>query len=404
MLPDSLRDLFVRCRVAEGRALLVGGSVRDALLGHPSKDLDIEVHGLPLEAVVRILRTLGPVNEVGRAFGVLKVRHAGHELDVSLPRRDQREGVGHKGIRATSDPDLGVTEAARRRDLTINAIAYDPLTDTFEDPFGGRADLERRLLRAVDPTTFGEDPLRALRVAQFVARFGFAVDPALEALCAEMPLAELPSERVRGEVEKLLLKGRHPALGWDFAARTRIWEKVLPEWGAAPACLDRVARVPVADPNRRLTLLYAAACSEVPLAEAEAVLDRLRVFRVGGFPVRRAALSLLARQGAARPAPGDVPPPDAVVRRLGEDADMDLLAALVDSPALLAAAERLGVRDGPLPALLSGTDLTALGVPPGPELGRLLAQVRGLQLDGAIATPAEARAAVARLLVPHPSP
>jgi tRNA nucleotidyltransferase (CCA-adding enzyme) len=404
MLPDSLRDLFVRCRVAGGRALLVGGSVRDALLGHPSKDLDIEVHGLPLEAVVRILRTLGPVNEVGRAFGVLKVRHAGHELDVSLPRRDQREGVGHKGIRATSDPDLGVTEAARRRDLTINAIAYDPLADTFEDPFAGRADLERRLLRAVDPTTFGEDPLRALRVAQFVARFGFAVDPALEALCAEMPLAELPSERVRGEVEKLLLKGRHLALGWDFAARTRIWEKVLPEWSAAPACLDRVARVPVADPNRRLTLLYAAACSEVPLAEAEAVLDRLRVFRVGGFPVRRAALSLLARQGAARPAPGDVPPPDAVVRRLGEDADMDLLAALVDSPALLAAAERLGVRDGPLPALLSGTDLTALGVPPGPELGRLLAQVRGLQLDGAIATPAEARAAVARLLVPHPSP
>jgi len=404
MFPDSLRDLFVRCRDAGGRALLVGGSVRDALLGQPSKDLDIEVHGLPLESVVRVLRTLGPVNEVGRAFGVLKVRHAGHELDVSLPRRDQREGAGHKGIRATSDPDLGVTEAARRRDLTINAIAYDPLTDTFEDPFNGRADLDRRLLRAVDASTFGEDPLRALRVAQFAARFGFGIDPALEALCAEMPLAELPSERVRGEVEKLLLKGRHLALGWNFAARTHIWEKVVPEWGAAPACLDRVARVPVADPNRRLSLLYAAACSEITPAQAESALDRLRVFRVGGFPVRRATLALLARHSAARPTPEGAAPPDAVVRRLGEDADMDLLAALVDSPALLAAAERLGVRDAPLPALLTGADLTALGVPSGPDMGRLLAQVRGLQLDGAIATRAEARAAVARLLVLHPRP
>ncbi|MES2645003.1 MAG: hypothetical protein V4850_36290 [Myxococcota bacterium] len=400
MIPASLHPLFVQFAEAGGRALVVGGSVRDTLLGQPVGDLDIEVHGLPLDDVVRILRRFGHVNEVGRAFGVLKVRHEGHELDVSLPRRDQREGVGHKGIRATSDPDLGVREAARRRDLTINAIAFDPLTGAYEDPFGGREDLARHLLRAVDPHTFGEDPLRALRVAQFAARFDYAVDPALEALCAAMPLEELPPERIRGEIEKLLLKGRSRAAGWDLARRAGIWRKVLPEWDVFPEALDRIGCAPVEEPNRRLALLYAAACAHNTSAEAERVLDRLRVFRIGGYPVRRMVLSLIARRDLA----GGHAPDDATVRRLGEEADMDLLAALVESPALLAAATRLGVRDAPLPALLSGAELAALGVPPGPDMGRLLAALRARQLDGAITTPAEARSELARLLEAERSP
>ncbi|MDP2308135.1 MAG: hypothetical protein Q8P18_19095 [Pseudomonadota bacterium] len=399
MIPEPLRDLFVRFHDAGGRALVVGGSVRDSLLGQPGKDLDIEVHGLPLDDVLRILRRLGPVNEVGRAFGVLKVRYDGTELDVSLPRRDQREGVGHTGIRATCDPDLGVKEAARRRDLTINAIAYDPLTGAYEDPFGGREDLARHLLRAVDPRTFGEDPLRALRVAQFAARFDYAVDPELEALCAAMPLQELPPERIRGEVEKLLLKGRALAAGWAFAQRAGIWKKVLPEWEDAPEALDRIARVPVEEPFRRLALLYAAACAHNTPAEVERVLDRLRVFRVAGYPVRRMVLSLVSRRDLARGTPDD-----ATVRRLAEEGDMDLLAALVESPALLDAASRLGVRHAPLPTLLSGAELTALGVPPGPEMGRLLAALRARQLEGAISTSAEARCELARLLEAERSP
>lgn len=404
MIPEPLHELFVRFRDAGGRAFVVGGSVRDALLGRPSKDLDIEVHGLPLDAVVRVLRRFGHVNEVGRAFGVLKVRVDGTELDVSLPRRDQRDGTGHKGIRATADPALGVTEAARRRDLTINAIAFDPLTGTYEDPFGGREDLDRRLLRAVDPRTFGEDPLRALRVAQFVARFDYEIDPGLEALCAAMPLEELPPERIRGEVEKLLQKGSSIAAGWAFAQRTGIWRKLLPEWDAVPESLDRVARARVEEPNRRLALLYAAAFARNTPAEAERLLDRLRVFRLGGYPLRRMVLSLVARRNLARPDPAGIGPDDPTVRRLGEQGDMDLLAALVESPALLHAATRLGVRDAPLPTLLSGAELTALGVPPGPAMGRLLAALRARQLDGAIATPEEARAELARLLEAERSP
>lgn len=393
MVPPSLLPLFSACRDAGGRALLVGGTVRDALLGSPGKDLDIEVHGLPLEAVVAVLRRFGSVNEVGRAFGVLKLRVAGIELDVSLPRRDAREGTGHKGIRATADPHLGVVEAARRRDLTINAIAWDPLTATYEDPFDGRADLAARRLRAVDPRTFGEDPLRALRVVQFAARFGFTVDPTLEELCAAMPLEELPAERIRGEVEKLLLKGRDLRHGWELARRTGQWRRALPEWDAFPEALARAAAVPVADPHRRLALLYAAACDTLDLAGATAVLDRLRVFRVGGTNVRKLALGLVARRESARG-----PLTDTEVRRLAEDGELDLLASLVASDALLPAAERLGVRDGPLPVLLAGADLTALGVAPGPDMGRILAAVRTRQIEGAVTTREEARAEVSRLL------
>lgn len=393
MVPDALLPLFGAFRDAGGRALLVGGTVRDALLGHPGKDLDIEVHGLGLEDVVAVLRRFGHVNEVGRAFGVLKLRVDGCELDVSLPRRDAREGTGHKGIRATADPHLGPDEAARRRDLTINAIAWDPLTGAFVDPFRGKADLEAGVLRAVDAGTFGEDPLRALRVVQFAARFGFRVDPTLETLCAEMPLEELPAERVRGEVEKLLLQGRDHRAGWELARRTGQWRRVLPEWDAFPEALARVARAPICDTNRRLTLLYAAACDRNDLAETTSVLDRLRVFRMGGTNVRKGVLGLVARRAAAA---RDLTDTD--VRRLAEDGNLDLLAVLADNDALLPAAERLGVRDAPLPVLLTGGELTALGVPAGPEMGRVLASLRARQIEGAVTTREEARAEVSRLL------
>ena len=393
MLPPRLLDLFRACRADGGRALLVGGTVRDALLGKPGKDLDVEVHGLDVDRVRALLAPFGSVNEVGRAFGVLKLRCEGIELDVSLPRRDVRAGIGHKGIHATSDPNLSIEEAARRRDLTINAIAWDPLTDTYEDPYGGRADLQRGLLRAVDPRTFAEDPLRALRVVQFAARFGFAVDPELERLCAQMPLEELPAERIRGEVEKFLLKGLHLRHGWELARKTGQWQRVLPEWGAFPEALERVAPIPVADPRRRLALLYAAACDRNDEAQTTRILDRLRVHRVGGFPVRRVVLSLVARRDAARRARTD-----ADVRRLGEEGELELLALLVGSTALRADAARLGVLEAPLPVLLTGVELNALGVDNGPEMGRILAALRALQLDGTIACAEDARRAVPSLV------
>src|SRR5260221_9603152 len=189
-------------REAGGRALVVGGWVRDRLMGHPSKDIDLEVFGVDAERLKEILRAFGSVNTVGESFTVYKV--AG--LDVSLPRRESKTGRGHRGFTVSGDPALPLREAARRRDFTINAIAWDPLTDDYIDPFDGRGDLERRLLRAVDPATFGDDSLRVLRAVQFAARFEFALEQGTAALCRSIPLDDLPAERIWGELEKLFVQ------------------------------------------------------------------------------------------------------------------------------------------------------------------------------------------------------
>ena len=228
MYDESFLRLARALRDAGGRALVVGGSVRDARLGTPGKDLDVEVHGLPLDTLRNVLRRFGRVDEVGRSFGVLKLRLGGEELDVSVPRRDSKVAGGHKGIRAEADPFLGVVEAARRRDLTINAMAEDPLTGELVDPFGGAHDLAAGVLRAVDPQTFGEDPLRALRVVQFAGRFDFRVAPDLGALCRDMPLGELPPERIAGEIEKLFLRAPRPSAGWDAGHAVDAWRRLLP--------------------------------------------------------------------------------------------------------------------------------------------------------------------------------
>ncbi len=375
-LPAALMPLFWACRNAGGRALLVGGSVRDALLGILGKDLDIEVHGLELGRLLRLLRPLGPVNEVGRSFGVLKLRIAGGELDVSVPRRDRQGGTGHRGIEATADPFLGTTEAARRRDLTINAIAWDPLEQEFIDPFGGRGDLEARLLRAVDPHSFGEDPLRALRVAQFVGRFGFTVDPSLEDLCLRMPLADLPAERIHGEVDKLLLKSVRPSDGWNLAFRTGMWDKVLPEWGPCPPLLDaRAAQSRGVQAPRRRALLYAAACGHCTLDTSIKILDRLRLFRWEGYRLREQVLFLISERDTDLSR-------DAALRWAADRGDLELLSLLRGEPALRERAERLGVLAGPLPPLLLGRDLIQLGVPPGDTMGRLLDQLRHHHREG----------------------
>ena len=221
-LPDAVRALLDRLREAGGRPYVVGGAVRDALLGLPVHDYDVEVFGLPVERLRAVLADAGHVNAVGEAFTVFKVSGLpglDGAVDVALPRRDSKAGPGHRGIAAFGDPSLSVEEAARRRDFTVNAILFDPASGDLVDPFGGRADLDARRLRAVDAATFGEDPLRALRAVQMAARFALEVEPATAALCASMPLAELPRERVFGEIEKLLLKSARPSIGLAPAAR-----------------------------------------------------------------------------------------------------------------------------------------------------------------------------------------
>ena len=163
---------------------------------------------------------------VGEAFTVYKL---GHDLDVSMPRRERKSGRGHRAFVIEGDPSMSIVEASRRRDFTINAILKDPLTDEIIDPFDGRRDIEQGVLRAVSAETFAEDSLRVLRAAQFAARFEFRVAPETVELCRGIDLSDLPAERIWGELEKLLLRAQRPSIGIGWLHALGVLEKLFPE-------------------------------------------------------------------------------------------------------------------------------------------------------------------------------
>jgi len=209
-----------------GTAYLVGGAVRDIVLDKPLKDLDIEVHGLTLESVKKILETYGFVDLVGKSFGVLRVHHL--DVDWSLPRTDS---VGRKPT-VSIDPQMGIETALRRRDLTMNAMALNLHTFQLIDPFDGLTDIEERRLRTPDVNFFVEDPLRFYRVMQFIGRFDMMPDDDLNNVCAKMSLKGLSQERITDEFEKLLLKAAKPSLGLRWLCAIGRIHELLPELGA----------------------------------------------------------------------------------------------------------------------------------------------------------------------------
>ena len=204
------RNLAMARRIARmaekagGRVYFVGGFVRDSVMGRESKDVDIEIHRMTADAVRGMLGEIGPWKEMGASFGVFALR--GYTLDIALPRRG-----GGKGEDADIDPFMGVEEAARRRDFTMNAMMRDALTGTLIDRFGGQADIQNRVIRHVDERTFRRDPLRAIRAAQFAARLEFTIAPETMALCRTLDLDGLARERVMGEMEKALTRSKRPS-------------------------------------------------------------------------------------------------------------------------------------------------------------------------------------------------
>jgi len=228
--------ILAAIQAAGGSPLIVGGAVRDALMGAEVKDFDIEVYGLPIDQLSELLAGFGRVDAVGRSFGILKMRTpAGHELDISLPRRESKVGAGHRGFLAAPDPTMTPREAASRRDFTWNALAVTPAGELL-DFFGGAADLSAGIIRHTTDA-FAEDPLRVLRAMQFAARFDMRLAPETAALCRTL-LPEAPTlatERIWGEWQKWALKGRKPAAGLRVLGETG-WLTLYPELAALIDC------------------------------------------------------------------------------------------------------------------------------------------------------------------------
>ncbi|MBR4676006.1 MAG: HD domain-containing protein [Victivallales bacterium] len=260
-----------------GHPLLVGGCVRDAILGIESKDFDMEVYGLSIDDIRDALASEFALDFVGMAFGVLKVHH--FDIDISLPRVENKTNSGHKGFDVAFVPHLSYADAASRRDFTINAIMRDPLTDEIIDPWHGQDDLHKGILRHVS-SHFTEDPLRVLRAMQFAARFNFEVAPETIQLCSTLSQDELPRERLATEWEKLLLKGRTPSTGLRFL-RDCNWIRYYPElvpligckqdpiwhpegdvWEHTLRVLDAAATLRNYDELDNLILMLAALCHD----------------------------------------------------------------------------------------------------------------------------------------------
>jgi tRNA nucleotidyltransferase (CCA-adding enzyme) len=435
-LEASAVGIARRVRERGGRALVVGGWVRDRLLGRAAKDLDLEVFGIPEPQLAELLEEFGRVEPIGQAFPVYKIGG----IDVALPRRESKSGRGHKGFEVHGDPSMSVEDAARRRDFTINAVSWDPLSGEHVDPFGGRRDLDARILRIVDPATFADDSLRVLRALQFTARFGLTVEARTREICRGIPLDDLPAERIWGEFEKLLVVADRPAPGFALARDLGVIERLLPEmvplytcpqdpewhpegdvWTHTLLVIDEARRRNGDLDRPRLTAVMLGAMTHdlgkpqttvhedgrirspgheaagVPLAEA--MLDRLHVNSVDGFDVRRQVLGIVAehlRPSAFFKARDTIT--DGAFRRLAQKVDLELLARFAradchgragtfDCSAMdwfIERARALGVEHRPPAPILLGRHLLVLGVEPGPRMGEILRAVYEAQLDGAV--------------------
>ncbi len=249
------------------QAVLIGGFVRDSLLGLHPKDADLEVYGVKPEILKEVLIQLfGEVNTVGEAFGILKVPLGeGLDLDVSIPRRESKSGNGHQGFKVQGDPSLTLIEAARRRDFSVNAMAMDPLTGTIFDPFGGLEDIKNRHLRVTDPERFKDDALRILRGVQFAARLNFSIEPEslrlMQDMVSEGALENdaITPERVSEEWKKLFLKAEKPSVGLEAMRSLGLLERYYPELNALIGCEQEAEWYPEGDAWTHTKLVVDAA-------------------------------------------------------------------------------------------------------------------------------------------------
>ncbi|MCB1048986.1 MAG: HD domain-containing protein [Acidobacteria bacterium] len=427
-------DSLVALLLAQGgRPYLVGGCVRDGLWGQAIKDLDIEVFGLDWASLTQLVAGLLDVDLVGKSFGILKVK--GYPIDISIPRRERKSGVGHRGFEVDSDPNMSLEEAALRRDFTINALYFDLENQTVLNPVGGLADLNARQLRHVSHR-FCEDPLRVLRGMQLLARFRLTCHPDTLALCRQIDWTHLTAERIFEEFRKLILQGLEPSRGLQFLVDTG-WIALFPEfqrligcpqneelhpegdvWNHTLSVMDAFASARMGDPWEDLVVGWACLCHD--LGKPQATKEVSGTWRAPNHGQKgvEPTQTLLARLTRQTELIEQVTPlvanhlvpfyyfkeqaPDSAIRRLAMEVkriDRLVRVAQADHAGrppigqqpfaagtwLLERARALGVENQPPQSLIMGRHLIERGIKPGPHFKTVLAHCLEAQLEGAFA-------------------
>jgi tRNA nucleotidyltransferase (CCA-adding enzyme) len=441
VLPSILLTIARDIKSAGGEAYLVGGWVRDYLRGVPCGDFDVEVYGLALDPLLAILKKHGKPNLVGKAFGVITMTmRDGTIYDFAFPRTERKVGEGHRGFDVTPDPSLDFATASSRRDFTVNAMGLRLPDLELVDCHGGREDLRDRLLRHVSPA-FSEDPLRALRAVQFAARFDFDIHPATQALCAAQPLGELPRERLFAEFKKLMLQSDRPSTGLEWLRRMDMlrffpelaaligvpqepeWHPEGDVWTHTLMVVDQAARLrtPEYTETENLALMLGALCHDLGKPVTTVRKDdrwRSPAHEALGDKPARAFLARLTNEadliGAVVALVREHLKPSqlynvrhelrpAAIRRLALRVDIEKLVRVSRAdhlgrtteealegrfPAgdwLLAESAKLDVLEQKPAPYLTGKYLLTLGLKPGPELGKIIAESFELQLEGELA-------------------
>jgi tRNA nucleotidyltransferase (CCA-adding enzyme) len=434
-IPHELREISDSVFSNGGRCLVVGGAVRDAIMGILPKDYDVEVYGISLPVLAGLLRKFGSVNMVGESFGIIKLRGEFGEYDFSLPRRENRIGVKHTDFEVMPDPNMTVAEAASRRDFTINSMAYDIHENKLVDEFNGNYAIS---CRALEPTSeaFKEDSLRILRGMQFAARFDMSATTKCKEYSRQMlaDYSSLAKERIWGEWEKWALKGDYPAAGLQFLVDTgwialynhlfilmgcpqdKIWHPEGDVWIHTLHVVDAMARIcrknNIVGENRTV-LMFAALCHDMGKPGTTVIGERItsRGHCEAGVPI---AEEFLQSIGCPQSIIDKVKPLVAehlvhvihditprTVRRLSVrlfpaniielchviDADMQGRPPLSTEPLpsmilLLGIAENNAVLANKPKPIIMGRHLLELGHDPGPIVGRIVKAAYIAQLDG----------------------
>ena len=405
-LPGRLLKIAEDIRGAGGRAFLVGGWVRDALLGKSCRDYDVEVYDMAQDALVPILSKYGRTNLVGKAFGVIHLAMKGLSLDFSFPRTESKVGYGHRGFVVHTDEKLSFKEAALRRDFTINAMGMELPELTLCDPYGGIDDLKMHTLRHVGPA-FAEDSLRILRGVQFASRFGCTLAPSTVELCRTLSLDDLSVERLFEEFKKWLLKPGKPSLGLKAFLDIKL-DEYFPEirpfkhsWETLGTILDNM--VPLRDTlpeAQAMEFAFAAllcGSSETSLKFLERITNETHLLKIVA-PLLKAYQELDTAIVDNAPALRRLSVKLGGLKLLGllvKCTPREFYAGSTDDGECFAdklwnaAGELDLIEEAPQPYLM-GKMLMDMGVKPGKQMGEIIKKSFELQLDGKIKNADEA--------------